>query len=63
MDGPPEGEHLGRRDLAWEARLLAEAETEAEAGLLIPSADVKAWLDSLGTANPLPMPLGPHRSR
>jgi predicted transcriptional regulator len=36
--------------------MIAEAEAEADAGLLIPSAEVKAWIDSLGTAKPLPMP-------
>jgi predicted transcriptional regulator len=56
MDGLPERGRLKKRDLAWEARMIAEAEAEAEAGLLIPSADVKAWIDSLATANPLPMP-------
>jgi predicted transcriptional regulator len=54
MDGPPERGVVNRRDLAWEARMIAEA--EADAGLLIPSAEVKAWIDSLGTAKPLPMP-------
>jgi hypothetical protein len=52
MDGPPERGVVNRRDLAWEARMIAEA----DAGLLIPSAEVKAWIDSLGTAKPLPMP-------
>jgi len=56
MDGPPERDPLNRRDLAWEARMIAEAEAEADSGLLIPSAEVKAWIDSLGTAEPLPMP-------
>jgi predicted transcriptional regulator len=63
MDGPAERERLDKRDLAWEARVIAEAEAEAEAGLLIPSADVKAWIDNLGTANPLPMPQAPARLR
>lgn len=56
MDGLPERGRLNKRDLAWEARMIAEAEAEADAGLLIPSADVKAWIDSLATANPLPVP-------
>ena len=55
MDGPPERGVVNRRDLAWEARMI-EAEAEADAGLLIPSAEVMAWIDSLGTAKPLPMP-------
>jgi predicted transcriptional regulator len=56
MDGLPERGRLNKRDLGWEFRMIAEAEAEADAGLLIPSADVKAWIDSLGTANPLPKP-------
>ena len=47
MYGLPERDDLSRQDLAWEARLIAEAEAEADAGLLIPSAEVKAWIDSL----------------
>jgi predicted transcriptional regulator len=56
MDGVPERDRLNRRDMAWEARMIAEAEAEIAAGLLIPSAGVGAWIDSLGTANPLPIP-------
>jgi predicted transcriptional regulator len=63
MDGPPERERLKRRDLAWEAGMIAEAEAEIAAGLLIPSSAVNAWIDSLGTDNPLPMPTIPHRRR
>jgi hypothetical protein len=59
MDGRPKPDLLEKRDLAWEARMIAEA----DAGLLIPSAEVKAWIDSLGTANPLPMPTRPARTR
>lgn len=62
MDGPPERELLNRRDLAREARMIAEAEAEIAAGLLIPSSEVNAWIDSLGTPNPLPMPQAPKRS-
>jgi len=40
--------------LAREAELIAEA--EADAGLLIPTSKVDAWIDSLGTANELPLP-------
>lgn len=52
MDGPPEHDSLSKRDLAREARVSAEAEV----GLLISSAEVKAWIDNLGTAHPLPLP-------
>jgi predicted transcriptional regulator len=60
MDGSPELDLLNKRDLAWEAGMIAEA--EADAGLLIPSAEVGAWIDSLGTDSPLPMPQAPKRS-
>ncbi|HEY4042836.1 MAG TPA: hypothetical protein VGM32_13460 [Rhodopila sp.] len=41
-----------RRDLALEAWLIAEADSE----LLIPTVEVKAWIDSQETSNPLPLP-------
>ncbi len=61
MDGITQPDPLEVRDLAWEARMIAEAEAEIEAGLLIPSSEVNEWIDSLGTANPLPMPQAPKR--
>jgi hypothetical protein len=36
--------------------LTLEALEDIEAGRLIDHADVKAWAESLGTANPLPLP-------
>ncbi len=39
-----------------ELRLIQQAEAEADAGLLIPQADINAWIDSLLTGNPLPPP-------
>jgi predicted transcriptional regulator len=62
MDGPPERKWLNRRDLATEAHMIAEAEAEADAGSLIPSAEVKLWIDSLGTASQVPPPCLPKRS-
>ncbi len=56
MDQPTDADARDRRDLDLEARLITEAEGEADAGLRIPSSEVKAWIDSLGTANPLPLP-------
>ena len=56
MDGLPRHKVQERRDLAWEAAMIAEAVAEADAGLLIPSADIKKWIDSLGSANSLPLP-------
>jgi predicted transcriptional regulator len=61
MDGVPEPDRLNRRDSAWEARMIVEAEAEIAAGLLIPSSEVDAWIDSIGTAGPLPLPQGPKR--
>lgn len=42
--------------LAWEARAIAEAKIQADAGLLIPAAEVRAWVESWGTPNELPRP-------
>ena len=56
MDGLPKTGIQPERHLSLEARLIAEAEAEADAGLLIPSDEVNAWIDSLGTSTPLPMP-------
>jgi predicted transcriptional regulator len=62
MDGSPEPDLLNKRDLAWETRMIAEAEAEIAAGLLIPASEVDAWIDSLGTDSPLSMPQAPKRS-
>jgi predicted transcriptional regulator len=37
-------------------RLTLEALAEVDAGRGVPHAEVEAWLDSLDTAHPLPMP-------
>lgn len=42
--------------LAAERRLLDEAEAEAERDGTIPAGEVHAWVRSLSTVNPLPMP-------
>jgi hypothetical protein len=41
---------------AWEDRVTAEAEAEAEREGTIPAEEVFAWLRSLDTNNPLPEP-------
>ena len=62
MDERPEADLLEKRDLAWEARMIAEAEAEIAAGLLIPSSQVDTWIDSLWTDTPIPMPQAPKRA-
>lgn len=47
-------EHMNR--LAAERRLIEEAEAEIKLLGTIPAEEVHAWLRSLDTANPLPMP-------
>jgi predicted transcriptional regulator len=41
---------------AWEAEGLAEALRSTEAGRLVESDRVKAWIDSIGTERELPVP-------
>ncbi len=41
---------------AWEAEGIAEARAEVAAGRLVDAAKVRAWVDSLRTDNPLPVP-------
>ena len=36
--------------------MIAEADAEIESGLIIDSADVDAWIDSVGTDHELPLP-------
>ncbi len=56
-DAPrPETEAAKQRRLAWEAEMIAEADAEIEAGLYVDSADIKAWIDSIGTDHELPPP-------
>jgi hypothetical protein len=45
-----------QRRIAHEAELIAEADAEIAAGLFIDSADVKVWIDSIGTDHELPVP-------
>lgn len=45
-----------QRRLAREAELLAEARAEIAAGLVVDSAEVDAWIDSIGTDHELPPP-------
>jgi hypothetical protein len=45
-----------RRRLAHEAGLLAEARAEIAVGLIVDSAEVDAWIDSIDTDRELPPP-------
>lgn len=45
-----------RARLAWEARVLAEAEAEVAAGLEYELSDVLAWLDAKEADPDAPMP-------
>ncbi len=46
--------------LAWEAEGLAHARASIAAGYYVTAAEVNAWIDSLGTDNPLPVPYPRH---
>jgi predicted transcriptional regulator len=54
-----EAERLDR--LAWEAEGIAEADAELAAGLYVDAADIRAWIDSIGTDHELPPPPTRHR--
>ena len=46
-----------RRDrLDQEAKMIAEARAELDAGLYVDPAEVDTWIDSLGTNHELPLP-------
>jgi predicted transcriptional regulator len=45
-----------QRRLACEARMIAEARAQLDAGLYVDAADVDSWIDSLDTDNELPPP-------
>lgn len=53
---PAETEAGRQRRAAVEAALIAEATAELDAGLYVNAADVRAWIDSIGTEHELPPP-------
>jgi predicted transcriptional regulator len=53
-----ETERLKR--LAWEAEGIAEARADVAADRLVDAAQVRAWIDSQRTDNPLPVPSSGH---
>ena len=57
---PPETETERERRLAREAEGLARARASVAAGYFATSAEVNAWIDSLGSGNPLPVPYPRH---
>lgn len=59
----PETEVERQRRLAWEAEMIAKARAELDAGLYATSAEVKAWIDSIGTDHELPVPYPRHPRR
>lgn len=52
----PETKDQERERLAWEARMIAEARAEIEAGLYVDADEIEAWIDSIGTDHELPPP-------
>jgi predicted transcriptional regulator len=45
-----------QRRIAWEVKMIAEADADIAAGRLVNSARVKAWINSIGTDHELPVP-------
>ncbi len=52
----PETTSARRQRIDREAALLAQARASAAAGRTVSDTQVDAWIDSLDTDNPLPMP-------
>jgi predicted transcriptional regulator len=52
----PENAVEKRRRLVREVAMIAEADADIAAGRLVDSAEVDAWIDSLGTGHELPVP-------
>jgi len=60
VDDHVETEAERRARVAWEAEGIAKARASIAAGYYATSAEVDAWIDSLGTGNPLPVPYPRH---
>jgi len=45
-----------QRRLAWERERIAEADDDIAAGRVVDSAEVDAWINSIGTDHQLPVP-------
>jgi hypothetical protein len=59
-DTPSETEAEQQRRIAREAEGIARARASIAAGYYATSAEVDAWIDSLGSDNPLPVPYPRH---
>jgi predicted transcriptional regulator len=53
---PPESEAELQDRLAWESEGIAKALADVAAGRLVDAAVVRAWVDSIGTDDELPVP-------
>jgi predicted transcriptional regulator len=53
---PTETEDDRKRRIAWDAKMIAEADTQIEAGPFVGSDEIDAWTDSIGTDHELPPP-------
>jgi predicted transcriptional regulator len=51
-----------QRRLAWEAKMIAEADADIAAGHVVDEAEVDAWIDSIDTDHELPVPYADRRS-
>lgn len=57
----PETEAERQDRLAWEAEGIAQADAELDAGLYVDAAEMRAWVESIGTDHELPPPPTRHR--
>jgi predicted transcriptional regulator len=60
VDDHVETEAERQARLAWEAEGTARARAELNAGFYVDADEIDAWIDSLGTDNPLPVPYPRH---
>jgi hypothetical protein len=52
----PETDAEWQARLAWEAKGIAAARAELDAGLYVDADEIEAWIDSIGTDHELPPP-------
>lgn len=58
VDAHPGAETEAERKarIAWEAKGIAEADAELDAGLYVDADDIRVWVDNIGTDHELPPP-------